>query len=103
MIRADWPFLGMISAGRRKNPDRQTTNFMNTIEFKGDWKIIKGKLKQRWAKLTDKDLKYAEGKAEELFGRIQKRTGETLETVQKAVHEFCASDAPAAKKPADKK
>jgi uncharacterized protein YjbJ (UPF0337 family) len=76
---------------------------MTTFDFKGDWKIIEGKLKEKWAKLTDEDLKYAEGKAGELFGRIQKRTGETLEAVQKTVHEFCASDTPTTKKPDDKK
>ena len=52
---------------------------MNTLEIKGDWNIIKGKLKQKWAKLTDDDLQYAEGKQDELLGRIQKRTGETRE------------------------
>ena len=43
---------------------------MNTLEVKGDWNITKGKLKQKWAKLTDDDLQYAEGKQEELVGRI---------------------------------
>lgn len=46
---------------------------------------MKGKLKQKWADLTDDDLQYAEGKEEELIGRIQKRTGETRETVEKAL------------------
>jgi len=58
---------------------------MNKLEIKGDWNITKGKLKQKWAKLTDDDLQFAEGKFEELFGRIQKRTGETREAVEKAV------------------
>ena len=39
---------------------------MNTLEIKGDWNITKGKLKQKWAKLTDDDLQYVEGKQEEL-------------------------------------
>jgi len=60
---------------------------MNTLEIKGDWNITKGKLKQKWAKLTDDDLPFAEGKLEEVLGRIQKRTGETRETVEKAVKE----------------
>ena len=47
---------------------------MTTLEIKGDWNITKGKLKQKWAKLTDDDLQYAEGKQDELIGRIQKRT-----------------------------
>ena len=71
---------------------KQTTNknIMTTLEIKGDWNITKGKLKQKWATLTDDDLQYAEGKQEELFGRIQKRTGQTREAVEKAVKESCA-------------
>ena len=41
------------------------------------------------AKLTDHDLQYVEGKQDELIGRIQKRTGETREAVEKAVKESC--------------
>ena len=64
---------------------------MNKLEIKGDWNITKGKLKQKWAKLTDDDLQYAEGKHDELVGRIQKRTGETREAVETAVKEACSS------------
>ncbi len=64
---------------------------MTKLEIKGDWNITKGKLKQKWAKLTDDDLQYVEGKSEEMLGRIQKRTGESREAVEKAVHEACAS------------
>ena len=60
---------------------------MNTLEIKGDWNITKGKLKQKWAKLTDDDLRFVDGKQDELLGRIQKRTGETREAVEKAVKE----------------
>ncbi len=63
---------------------------MTTLEIKGDWNITKGKLKQKWAKLTDDDLQYSEGKQEELLGRIQKRTGETREAVEKAINESSA-------------
>jgi uncharacterized protein YjbJ (UPF0337 family) len=61
---------------------------MTTLEVKGDWNITKGKLKQKWATLTDNDLQFAEGMSEELIGRIQKRTGETRAAVEKAVKEF---------------
>jgi uncharacterized protein YjbJ (UPF0337 family) len=64
---------------------------MTTLEIKGDWNIIKGKLTQKWAKLTDDDLQYVEGKHDELFGRIQKRTGETREAVEKAIKESCSN------------
>jgi len=64
---------------------------MNTLETKGDWNIIKGKLKQKWAKLTDDDLQYIDGKHDELFGRIQKCTGETREAIEKTFKEFSSS------------
>ncbi len=60
---------------------------MNKLEIKGDWNITKGRLKQKWAKLTDNDLTYVEGKQDELIGRIQKSTGETREAVEKAIKE----------------
>ncbi len=71
-------------------PTSRVFNSMNTIEIKGDWNIIKGKLKQKWAKLTDDDLQYVAGKQEELLGRIQKRTGENREAVEKALKESAA-------------
>jgi uncharacterized protein YjbJ (UPF0337 family) len=50
---------------------------MNTIELKGTWEEQKGKLKQRFAVLSDNDLLFAEGKKEEMFGRLQKKLGKT--------------------------
>ena len=63
---------------------------MNKLQIKGNWNQAKGKLKQRWARLTDDDLSYQEGKEDELVGRIQKRTGETKEAVEKAVEDACS-------------
>lgn len=54
---------------------------MDKLEIKGNWNIMKGNLKQKYADLTDDDLTYAEGKEEELVGRIQKKTGKTREEV----------------------
>ena len=65
---------------------------MNTLEIKGDWNIAKGKLKQKWAKLTDDDLQYVEGKQEELLGRIQKSTGESPEAIEKAIKDATSGD-----------
>ena len=77
----------MLAANQ--DEQQQITNqiIMTTLEIKGDWNITKGKLKQKWAKLTDDDLQFVEGKQEELVGRIQKRTGETREAVEKAFEE----------------
>lgn len=58
---------------------------MNKLRAKGDWNIAKGKLKQKWATLTDDDLRYEDGQDEELVGRIQKRTGETRDAIVKAL------------------
>lgn len=65
------------------------SRLMNTLEIKGDWNIAKGKLKQKWGELTDDDLDYTEGKLDELVGRIQKRTGQSKEAVEKALNESC--------------
>jgi len=62
---------------------------MNTLQLKGNWNIIKGKLKQKYAHLTDDDLQYIEGKEDELVGRIQKRTGNTKEQVEEMLDEEC--------------
>jgi uncharacterized protein YjbJ (UPF0337 family) len=67
---------------------------MNKTEMKGNWNIIKGKLKQKWGKLTDDDLDYVEGSEDELLGRIQRRTGQTREAVERAVDEACTSCRP---------
>jgi len=64
---------------------------MDALEIKGDWNIIRGKLKQRWAKLKDDDLQFAEGKLEELVGRIQQRTGESREAIEQAVRDARSS------------
>ena len=66
---------------------------MTTLELKGDWNIIKGNLKQKWATLTEDDLQLIEGKQDELLGRIQKRTGETREAVEDAIKEYRAAKA----------
>ena len=64
---------------------------MNTLEIKGDWNIIKGSLKQKWAHLTDDDLQLIDGQQDELLGRIQKRTGQSREAVEAAIKEYSAA------------
>lgn len=51
-------------------------------KLKGNWNQLKGKAKQQWADLTDDDLLYEEGKSDELFGRIQKKTGQAVEDIK---------------------
>jgi len=55
---------------------------MTKLQFKGSWNEVKGKLKQKYGQLTDDDLSFAEGKDEELLGRLQKRLGRTKEELR---------------------
>lgn len=54
---------------------------MDSLDLKGKWNILKGKVKQQYADLTDDDLMYVEGKEDELYGRLQEKTGKTREEV----------------------
>jgi uncharacterized protein YjbJ (UPF0337 family) len=56
---------------------------MDKMELKGNWNIWKGKLKKQYAELTDDDLKYEEGKEDELWGRLQKKTGKAKDDLVK--------------------
>ena len=54
----------------------------NTKEIKGDWEQLKGKLKQKYADLTDDDLLYEEGKEQEMWGRLQEKLGKTEKEIK---------------------
>jgi uncharacterized protein YjbJ (UPF0337 family) len=58
-------------------------NIMDNLTVKGNWNELKGKLKQAFGNLTDDDLKYEEGKEDELLGRLQKKTGKTKDDLKK--------------------
>lgn len=47
------------------------------LEWKGNWNETKGKLKKKFAQLTDDDLLYQEGREDELLGRLQQKLGKT--------------------------
>lgn len=51
------------------------------LQLKGNWNELKGKIKQKYADLTDDDLKYEEGKDDELLGRLQQKIGKTKDEV----------------------
>jgi len=52
------------------------------LQIKGSWNEVKGKLKQKYGQLTDDDLAFAEGKEDELLGRLQKRLGRTKDELR---------------------
>lgn len=61
---------------------------MNELKFKGEWNELKGKLKQKYAQLTDDDLIYAAGKEDELLGRLQQKLGQKKEEIRKVIAEL---------------
>jgi len=56
---------------------------MTKLQLKGNWNEIKGKLKQKYGQLTDDDLTFAEGKDDELLGRLQQRLGKSKEELRR--------------------
>jgi len=60
---------------------------MDKLNIKGTWSVVKGKLKQKYAQLTNDDLAFAEGKERELFGRLQKRLCKTRGEIRMDIKE----------------
>jgi len=58
---------------------------MNTLIIKGSWNEVAGKLKQKYANLTDDDLLFAEGKEEELLGRLQTKLWKSKEEIRDVI------------------
>jgi uncharacterized protein YjbJ (UPF0337 family) len=64
---------------------------MNSDQFEGKWKQLKGNVKQRWGKLTDDDVTTLSGKKDELIGKLQERYGITREQAQREADEWAAA------------
>jgi len=71
---------------RRRYPMRKGR--MTRLQFKGSWNEVKGKLKQKYGDLTDDDLMFAEGKEDELLGRLQARLGKSKEELRREIEAF---------------
>lgn len=61
---------------------------MNSDTISGNWKQLKGKVKERWGKLTDDDLTTIEGRKDQLVGKLQERYGYAKEQAAKEAEEF---------------
>ena len=76
-----------INTGKRHICDMNFSplerNIMNTTEIKKNWNKQKAELKLKFEVLTDNDLKFADGKKEEMFGKLQIRLGKTREELRK--------------------
>jgi uncharacterized protein YjbJ (UPF0337 family) len=64
---------------------REPFTSMNKLRLKGSWNEVKGKLKQKYGQLTDNDLAFAEGKDEELLGRLQNRLGKSKDELRREI------------------
>jgi uncharacterized protein YjbJ (UPF0337 family) len=58
------------------------------LQMKGSWNEVKGKLKQKYGQLTDDDLAFADGKEDELLGRLQKRLGRTKDELRAEIEDM---------------
>ena len=58
------------------------------LNMKGNWNVVKGKLKQAYGELTDDDLAYADGQEDELVGRIQKKIGSSASDVRHLINKL---------------
>ncbi|MBC3784525.1 CsbD family protein [Spirosoma utsteinense] len=61
---------------------------MNETTLKGGWNELKGKIKQAYGDLTDDDLTYTEGKEDEMWGKLQQKTGKTKDEINKSIAEL---------------
>jgi uncharacterized protein YjbJ (UPF0337 family) len=64
---------------------------MNADTLAGNWKQLKGKVKERCGKLTDDDVTVIEGRKDQLVGRLQQRYGYTREEAEREANDFCSS------------
>ena len=61
---------------------------MNKLKMRGSWNEVKGRLKQKYADLTDDDLMFAEGKEDEVYGRLQQKLGKSKDEIRKEIEKI---------------
>ncbi|EAP86133.1 MULTISPECIES: CsbD family protein [Croceibacter] len=61
---------------------------MNQTELEGKWNQVKGDFKQKYGKVTDDDTTFADGKFDEMLGRLQEKTGKAKEELKKEIAEW---------------
>lgn len=65
---------------------------MNPDELKGKWEQFKGKLREKWSKLSDDDWQQVKGDKEKMVGKIQERYGIGKEQAEKELRDFFNKD-----------
>jgi uncharacterized protein YjbJ (UPF0337 family) len=91
---SDWDWLALKA---RRNISMQMTFSNNTKmrrrpmdwnRVEGNWKQVKGKIKEKWGRLTDDDLDVINGRRDQLEGKIQERYGVAKDRVRKDVDDW---------------
>jgi uncharacterized protein YjbJ (UPF0337 family) len=77
-----------VSQAQGRQPVPKETEPMNIDRMQGSWKILEGRLRERWGKLTDDDLDIVRGRRDQLAGRIQRAYGLSQDEAEKQVKEF---------------
>lgn len=84
----DWLAKRRVRQRCGQRPAQPRTGCMTKLELKGNWNEVKGKLKQKYGQLTDDDLTFADGKEDELLGRLQQRLGKDKEAIRREIEEI---------------
>src|SRR5205085_6383595 len=74
---------GRLRGRRGEEPRSLTTMAINAQELQGQWNRVRGQVKEKWGQLTDDDLQIQGGNVDQLVGRIQQKTGEARETIER--------------------
>jgi uncharacterized protein YjbJ (UPF0337 family) len=61
---------------------------MDWNRVEGNLKQVKGKVKEKWGKLTDDDLDVINGRQEQLEGRLQERYGYAKDQAKREVNDW---------------
>lgn len=64
---------------------------MNTDTLRGNWNQLKGRVKERWGRITDDEVDSIQGRFEQLAGKIQEKYGRSREEAEREIEEFCES------------
>jgi len=64
---------------------------MNWDQIAGNWKQVKGVVREKWGKLTYDDMDVIAGKRDILLGKIQDRHGIAREKAEKELKDWEAS------------
>lgn len=61
---------------------------MNKEQFEGEWKELKGKVKEKWGKFTDDDITQLNGKYDQFLGKLQQRYGYNKEKAEEEIRNW---------------